>query len=472
MVAASHMSIVEQPEGHGVSPRRPRTALLVVLFLIALLVAAYAAGVVFFSSHFMPNTTFAGTSLAWEPHESLAASYQELCDSYSETFTRGDFSIVVTGRDIGLAPEQSSLAAGLERLSGNPLAWPAEILSARSFAGPYLLSHDAERLAAYVDAQVEAWNEAASPPDAPSVTYVEESRSFEVVRETSGTQIDASAVTETIAQTALALGPGCELGDDVLVAPRADEDVSSLEAVADAGNAMLGLSIPVLVNGEEGYRIGHDDILSWLVLEDDQITFDEVRIADWVDDVLSPAINYSDSQYEWHTWRDDNTDLIVDALKNLSEEPIEAQMFTLLRVPDETPGARDRGRHIDVSLDTQYARMYDSSGNIIWESFVVTGKPDATHYTPTGTFRIQAKQRNVTLVGADEDGDGEPDYRTPVDYWMPFYAGNGLHDATWRSSFGGGIYIYDGSHGCVNLPHAKAAELYELVEVGDTVYVH
>ncbi|MBE6480151.1 MAG: L,D-transpeptidase [Olsenella sp.] len=471
MAAANHMKGSGQPEGHGAS-HRPRAALLVMPVLVALLAAAYVAGAVFFSSHFMPGTTFAGTSLAWEPHESLAAACQEACDSYCETFTKGDFSIAITGPDIGLAPNPSSLAADLEALSGNPWAWPAEVLSTRSVASPRKLSYDEEKLAGYVGAQVEAWNKTASPSGAPSVAYVEERESFEVVPGAEGAQMDASAVAAALAQAASALGPGSELGDDVLVAPAADEDTSSLEAVADEGNAMLDLSIPILVNGEEGYRIERGDIRSWLGIADGQITIDEGKIATWVDDVLSPAINYSDSRYEWHTWRDDNTELIVAALRSLSEEPIEAKMFPLLRVPDETPGARDRGRHIDVCLATQYARMYDESGNIIWESFVVTGTPDAVRYTPTGTFAIQAKERNVTLVGADQDGDGEPDYRTPVDYWMPFYAGNGLHDATWRSSFGGDIYIYDGSHGCVNLPYAKAAELFELVRVGDTVYVH
>ena len=41
---------------------------------------------------------------------------------------------------------------------------------------------------------------------------------------------------------------------------------------------------------------------------------------------------------------------------------------------------------------------------------------------------------------------------------MPFNGGIGLHDATWRSQFGGNIYVSNGSHGCVNLPY-KVAEI-------------
>ena len=75
--------------------------------------------------------------------------------------------------------------------------------------------------------------------------------------------------------------------------------------------------------------------------------------------------------------------------------------------------------------------------------------------TPGGVFGLTYKTRNAVLRGAD--------YATPVSYWMPFNGGIGLHDASWRSSFGGKIYIYSGSHGCINLPGKKAAKIYEMI---------
>jgi lipoprotein-anchoring transpeptidase ErfK/SrfK len=77
------------------------------------------------------------------------------------------------------------------------------------------------------------------------------------------------------------------------------------------------------------------------------------------------------------------------------------------------------------------------------------------------------------LLGSDEDDDGEPDYETPVTYWMPFVDNSiGFHDAYWRSSFGGTIYTYGGSHGCINLPTSAAQSLYDIIEVGTVVVVH
>jgi lipoprotein-anchoring transpeptidase ErfK/SrfK len=54
---------------------------------------------------------------------------------------------------------------------------------------------------------------------------------------------------------------------------------------------------------------------------------------------------------------------------------------------------------------------------------------------------------------------------------MPFYEGQGLHDATWRYRFGGNIYRGNGSHGCVNLPLWAAAEIYEAVETGTAIII-
>ena len=75
------------------------------------------------------------------------------------------------------------------------------------------------------------------------------------------------------------------------------------------------------------------------------------------------------------------------------------------------------------------------------------------------------------LVGKSEDevlrGEG---YATPVEYWMPFYGGVGIHDAdSWRSSYGGDIYQYSGSHGCINTPTANAAIIYQNIEPGTPI---
>ena len=116
---------------------------------------------------------------------------------------------------------------------------------------------------------------------------------------------------------------------------------------------------------------------------------------------------------------------------------------------------------IKISISKQKLWFY-RSGKVIYKSNVVTGKR-YSHDTPTGKFSIRGKARNVYLIG--------PDYKSYVEYWMPIYGDIGLHDASWRWSFGGTIYKYNGSHGCVNLPVKTAKYIYKNAPVGTTVKI-
>lgn len=115
---------------------------------------------------------------------------------------------------------------------------------------------------------------------------------------------------------------------------------------------------------------------------------------------------------------------------------------------------------IVINIGEQKLRYYQK-GKVVFETDVVTG---INNGTPRGTYSILNKARNVTLVGED--------YESKVRYWMPFIGRNyGIHDASWRSRFGGTIYKYNGSHGCVNISTKAAEQLYNMVEIGTPVIV-
>ena len=127
--------------------------------------------------------------------------------------------------------------------------------------------------------------------------------------------------------------------------------------------------------------------------------------------------------------------------------------------------------YIDIDITKQYC-VYFKNGAKAWESDCVTGCWAAGNSTPTGVYRINGKLRDITLTSGGKKKD--PDYyESFVNYWIPFIGNSyGLHDASWRNSFGGDIYKYSGSHGCVNLPVAKAKKLYSIVDVGTIVIIH
>ena len=136
------------------------------------------------------------------------------------------------------------------------------------------------------------------------------------------------------------------------------------------------------------------------------------------------------------------------------------------RTPVYHQTAKSYGKHdygntyVEINLTTQHIFLY-VKGKKILESDCVTGNASRGFATPAGTYSITYTERDATLEGEN--------YSTPVSYWMPFNKNIGLHDAGWRSSFGGTIYKYNGSHGCVNLPPDIAQKLFGYVEAGTPV---
>lgn len=119
--------------------------------------------------------------------------------------------------------------------------------------------------------------------------------------------------------------------------------------------------------------------------------------------------------------------------------------------------------YVDVNISKQKL-WYIRKNKIVFSSDIVTGDPTTGHSTPTGMYYVEFKKTDYTMRK----------YNAHVNYWMPIDTGTGvgLHDASWRGSFGGEIYHGNGSHGCINMPTSKASVLYHMLPVNTPVIVH
>ena len=124
------------------------------------------------------------------------------------------------------------------------------------------------------------------------------------------------------------------------------------------------------------------------------------------------------------------------------------------------------GTYIEVDLTAQHVWYY-RDGEVYVDCDCVSGDVTKDHGTKTGCFPLAYKESPSVLTG----GEGDDEYEEKVEYWMPFFEGQGLHDASWRYYFGGSIYRGNGSHGCVNLPTWAAAEIYDAVETGTAIVI-
>ena len=117
-----------------------------------------------------------------------------------------------------------------------------------------------------------------------------------------------------------------------------------------------------------------------------------------------------------------------------------------------------------VSIRSQHAWMC-SGARQVYASAVTTGATALGNGTPTGTWRLQAKQtdRWLTLLNGDS-------YH--VRYWMPYDGVYGFHDSAWQKfAYGSPRYRTEGSHGCVHLPQAAMRWLYHWMRIGATVTI-
>lgn len=118
--------------------------------------------------------------------------------------------------------------------------------------------------------------------------------------------------------------------------------------------------------------------------------------------------------------------------------------------------------YIEVDLTNQMMYYYEN-GRLRIDTPVVTGNTALGRGTPEKVCFVYSKERNRILRGED--------YASFVNFWMPVYGGVGIHDSSWRGSYGGKIYRTNGSHGCINTPYAEVSRLYDMVEIGTPVII-
>lgn len=165
--------------------------------------------------------------------------------------------------------------------------------------------------------------------------------------------------------------------------------------------------------------------------------------------------NVTNVTFGSHVWRDKETEFIKDAISSRNSVSD--------RVPEFYGQSVIAGDYIEISLSDQHLWHF-KDGKLCCQSDVVTGTKNRRD-TPTGVYYISEKIPGKTLRG--------PGYATYVNRWMRLTnSGVGLHDAGWRSSFGGSIYTYSGSHGCINLPKSFAYALYDEVENKTPVVIY
>ena len=490
-------------DGAPAAPRKHHRAVAIGLGVVAgALVIAYAAGAVAFSNTYYPNTTIAGIDVSLTDAATAAERIEQSVGTYSLDVSGLGFTWSYTPEP-GTFSVDADEEAEAVLAANDSLLWPVHLIAHLTGAAggaddtdaqdSFAVTYDEAAFEAALGAAIDEFNAPRAGTFDAAGAYDEASGQFTVAKARSSQRLSRDAVIAAAKDAVGHAEAALELDDSMYEPLAGGATDEQLQAACDAANDIIGVNVTLKYGDTPIATLDGKTMTQW-------ITFDEnlnpVLNADglsgWIRDL---AVNALDTVGTERTYtRADGKQVTVSggtfgwvsdeaALAQTIQDAVATKQTGDIQIPTKqtgdrytAKGERDWGAYVDIDLTEQWVRYYDENDNLLWESGCISGSPVDNNYTPTGIYFLNSNSGGATLTGADEDGDGEPDYKTPVSYWMPFVGGAvGLHDADWQDpdNFGNPTaYQWTGSHGCVNLPPEKAAELSSMITVGTCVITH
>lgn len=457
---------------------KKRTIWITVVLLLMLLgvAGAYIAIGSYYKTHFFENVSINGidvSDLTAQEAEKLIAHQAE--DYRVTLVTKEGAQEVIEGADIGYRFVSGGEVQGFLD-EQNAFAWlPAYLGAGKRYTMETSMTYDGEMLETALTSLACMQKENVTAPKNAKIKQQEDG-TYVIEPETVGNKLSKKKVRTLLTEAVESGVSTVDLEKEACYKlPKVYQDDPALRAEAAIRNRYSSITVTYDMSGGVTETLDKATIASWFSLDKDlKVTFDRDAVAAWVNQLADqydtigaylPFVTsngetvYPESRtYGWQMDREAETEALYEIL--LAGDSVQ-------RSPVWLEGAATRGENdlgnTYVEIDYTNQRMwYYKDGQLLAETPVVTGNVGAGMASPEGVFCLVGKQEDAVLTGED--------YKTPVDYWMPFYGGVGIHDAdTWRTAYGGDIYQWSGSHGCINTPTAQAAVIFENIEVGTPV---
>lgn len=414
----------------------------IIKYSFIFLVLAYLAGAVVFTMYTFPNTKVDGQQVGMVKKETIYVR-----ERYRDTFKAN----LVNGQETEVEVELEKKLDDNSTYTDS-LTWIQHIFSENNY------ETTTELVRSSVQPQIQKLN--AIKPVSSEIKLNE--TEAEITEPVFGYNIDPEEFVYNVESKTIDF-------DDFKVDPEVlPEDLAAREAKLDE---LLSSSVSLL-----GYELSGRDYLN---LYDEDFNLIAEKVEDFVrmvageTDTLKKTREFKTATgqtktvapgiYGWSLNIEKTTNRILETKTG----QIEPAYTTYARRDDRSNDIGSTYMEIDIDNQKFYGFV---DGKLVLESNIVTGfvgKAD----TPRGVFYMWAKEEDAVLKARSRVSG--LDYETPVEYWMPIdWTGIGLHDANWRSVFGGQTYINNGSNGCINLPPEFAPQVFETFEIGTPVIVH
>ena len=459
-----------------------KTALMIWGVIVLLMIAIYLGIGVYFSERFFPGSTVNGIDASGKTVAEVENMIANDVQDYTLTIIeKDDKTEQIYGADM-LFEYVSDGAAQELKNTQNSFLWLKAYFKPQEYTMTTPTTYDKERLKKVMKA-LEAFDE--KKVVKPENAYIEETEEgYVMVPEVEGNLLDEDKVYERLCQAVENGETEVDLVEsDCYVKPEKTSENKKLKKKLATLQKYWKMTVTYEI-GEKEETLNYQVFREWMtVTAKGEASFSWNHIADWIAALadkydtfgkeqtfhtsLGETVKVKSETYGWKLDEETEADWLLETLKAGKSQR---------REPVWLEGAFARGEENDigdtyVEIDITNQRMwFYKDGELMVDTPVVTGDATKEYDTPEGLYCIYDKEEMAILKGAD-NLTGK-NYNTPVDFWLPFNGGIGIHDAKWRPMFGGTIYQGNGSHGCVNTPWDKAKIIFENAPVGTPVVVY
>ena len=297
--------------------------------------------------------------------------------------------------------------------------------------------------------------------------------------------LDAEKARQTVSDAVASGEPSVSLLDagcyyDMELTPEMQEILHQWELVQDFQECHIIYQI-----GEDLIPVDASVVCDWILLnEDGSFALDDAGMLQLKEDAITEFVAGLAKRYDTvgcaRQFRTTNRGLITieggiygNKLDQEAETAYLTEAFFAkkeeVHAPVYSQTAMKQGKddigdtYVEIDMGEQMMYYY-LNGELQIETPVVTGNTSRRMGTPSGVNYVYLKQQDRILRGEG--------YASHVNFWMPVKGNIGIHDASWRSRYGGTIYQTNGSHGCINTPYNAMVQMYEMVEIGTPVVMY
>lgn len=440
--------------------------------LLVLLIFIYIMGLYFFKDRFMPRTFVNGRDFGLTKISEFEDNYEKVSKNFELEILAKDknLSEKITAKEINYKE-----SIGKDFIDQTPFYWPVASLINKDYKLDQKLQYDEKALNEKI-ANLKAVKGESIPSQDAKVVF--DKGEFKIEKEVYGNFIKRDELKNAILGHFADKKEKLDLEkENLYLEPNIKKDSDYIKKQLASYEELFKKKITFDFDDRKEEVTGQGIIAMYSKSDDGSLVLDEEKVAHFVEKLAAKYDTYRTSRifyasgvgtvkvdggiYGWLTDRPKTREVLVSALEK--NEPVTVK--AVYRQDAVSRKIDDIGKtYIEVDLARQKLWYYNN-GVMELETNVVTGNPNHGNGTPTGTDRIWSRERDRYLTGET--------YRSKVSYWAPInWSGIGLHDASWRGSFGGNIYRSSGSHGCINIPPAVMKNLYPKTFTGMPVIVY